>query len=129
MAAAVFDVVTVINPEKIAWYGLNARNANSVKMLGPATPAQHGKHSGYILLEHGLRSPHSSLKRFANTIANLSLEYVAQRRVVIAGLSQPPTRKRFALPRPPTSPNENDIENSESSSDNGDDAEAVDSGA
>ncbi|GMF45648.1 unnamed protein product [Phytophthora fragariaefolia] len=89
-------------------------------MLGPATPAQHGKHSGYILLEHGLRSHHPSLKPFANTIENLSLEYVAQRRAVISGLPQPPTRKRFVLPRPPTLPNENDIENSESSSDSDD---------
>ncbi|GMF62017.1 unnamed protein product [Phytophthora fragariaefolia] len=74
--------------------------------------------------------PHPSLERFTNTIENLSRENAAQRRAVIVGLFQPPTRKRFVLPRPPTLPNENDIENSESSSDSTDyDAEAVDSDA
>ncbi|GMF14916.1 unnamed protein product [Phytophthora fragariaefolia] len=77
--------------------------------------------------------PHPSLERFTNTIQNMSRENAAQRSAVIAGLSQPPTRKRFGLPRPPTLPNENDIENSESSSesssDSDDDAEAVDSDA
>ncbi|GMF36436.1 unnamed protein product [Phytophthora fragariaefolia] len=77
--------------------------------------------------------PHPSLERLTNTIENLSRENAAQRGAVIAGLSQPPTRKRFVLPRPPTLPNENDIENSESSSesssDSDDDAEAVDSDA
>ncbi|GMF50354.1 unnamed protein product [Phytophthora fragariaefolia] len=71
--------------------------------------------------------PHPSLERFVSTIEILSREYVAQRRAVIAG--QPPTRKRFVLPRAPTLPNENDIESSESSSDSDDDAEDVDADA
>ncbi|GMF46632.1 unnamed protein product [Phytophthora fragariaefolia] len=90
MAAAVFDVLTVTNPEKIALEG------------GAWVKRNHDK---------------------------FCREYVAQRRAVIAGLAQPPTRTRFVLPRAATFPNENDIENSEYSSDSDDDAENVDSDA
>ncbi|GMF44974.1 unnamed protein product [Phytophthora fragariaefolia] len=106
MAAAVFDVLTVINPEKIALEGVAWVKRN----LNTKFPVLH-----------------TSLERFTNTIENLSWGNAAQRGVVIAGLSQPPTRKRFVLP------NENDIENyessSESSSDSDDDDDAVDSDA
>ncbi|GMF45850.1 unnamed protein product [Phytophthora fragariaefolia] len=141
MAAAVFDVLTVINPEMIALEGVAWVKRN----IYPPTYWNVFEISRNIVsctnnppecfhrqLNTKFPVPHPSLERFANTIENLSRENAAQRGAVIAGLSQPPTRKRFVLPRPPTLPNENDIENSESSSESSsdsDDDEAVDSDA
>ncbi|GMF52565.1 unnamed protein product [Phytophthora fragariaefolia] len=168
MAATVFDILTVINPEKIALQGVawvkrkvrqQCENAGVtysrpiwknfweyfartwLEVYPPTYRNVFGISRSIVSrtnnpLERFHRQlntkftvPHPSLERFVSTIEILSREYVAQRRAVIAGLAQPPTRKRFVLPPAPTLPNENDIKNSESSSDSDDDAEDVDSDA